>query len=361
MMTTMSSADTTPSAETTTALQREIREQPEVLRELLRSGWSAVSEAARRIQAFDPAWINIAARGTSDNAARYAQYLFGVHNQLGVALAAASLCTLYDAAPRMQEALTIGVSQSGQSPDVVSVIQAARKQGGLTLAITNDPDSPLAHAADICLELHAGTERSVAASKTYTTELAVFAMLSAAMTGREEHREALFSVPNAVAATIASASATIGRAVDFADARRLIVVGRGFNYSTAFEIALKLKETSYVLAEPYSSADLLHGPAALIEPDLPVMLVAPSGRSHDSVVELLDLAKKRGARTLAISDVPHFLERADLPLAMPREIPEWLSPICAVIPGQLFAETLSLAKGIDPDRPRGLSKVTLTH
>ncbi|MFP6684478.1 MAG: SIS domain-containing protein [Polyangiaceae bacterium] len=361
MMTTPSTSLRTASSAEATALHREIHEQPKVLAKLLSEGWPTVCEVAQRIAAFGPVWVNIVARGTSDNAARYAQYLFGVNNQLGVALAAPSLCTLYNTAPRLKEALTIGVSQSGQSPDVVSVLEAARKQGGLTLAISNDPDSPLARAAHLCIELNAGCEQSVAATKTYTTELLAFAMLSAAMTGHAGQREALLTVPNAVESTIAACRSTMGNATQYGHVRRLVVVGRGFNFATAHEIALKLKETSYVLAEPYSSADLLHGPVALIERDFPVMLVAPSGRGHDSVVELLDVAEQRGARTIAISDVPAVLERADLGLAMPKGIPEWLSPICAVVPGQLFAETLSTSKGINPDKPRGLSKVTLTR
>jgi len=342
-------------------LLQEIDEQPDALTRLLVERGDAVRAAAARIRAFDPTWVVIAARGTSDNAARYAQYLFGAHNRLGVALAVPSLFTIYDTPPRLGRALTIGISQSGQSPDVVSVVEEARRQGGATLAITNDPASPLARAADEVLLLATGDEQAVAATKTYTNQLLLLAMLSAALEEDAEHLAALERVPEAVALALGACGGLVETALDFAQAGRFVVLGRGFNYCTAFEIALKMKETSYVLAEPYSIADLLHGPIAMIDYGFPVILVAPSGRASDDVGSILDLLRARRARTIALSDRPDVLARVSAGIRLPPGVPEWLSPIVAIVPGQMWARALAVAKGIDPDHPRGLAKVTRTH
>jgi glucosamine--fructose-6-phosphate aminotransferase (isomerizing) len=345
-------------------LLREIDEQPGALSRLLLMRRDAVAAAAERIRAFDPEWVVIAARGTSDNAARYAQYLFGAYNRLSVALAVPSLFTLYGAPPRLGRALTIGISQSGQSPDVVAVLEEARRQGGATLAITNDAGSPLAAAADVTLMLAAGAERSIAATKTYTNQLLLLAMLSVEL-GEDAARASrwgeLERVPGAVEAALAGCGAVDEAAMHFMNAGRFLVLGRGFNYCTAFEIALKMKETSYVLAEPYSPADLLHGPVAMIEYGFPVVLVAPSGKAGVDVAPLLDLLERRGARTVAFSDRDEVLARVTAGVRLPAGVPEWLSPIVSVVPGQRWARALAMAKGIDSDRPRGLSKVTLTR
>ncbi len=320
-------------------------------------------EAAARIRTFDPAWVVIAGRGTSDNAARYAQYVLGAFNQLSVALAVPSLFTLYGAPPRMGRALTIGISQSGQSPDVVAVIEEGRRQGGLTLAITSDLDSPLARAADITLLLASGAEHAVAATKTYTNQLLLLAMLSAELGTDPARRAELESVPHAVEAALgASGVAGIGEvAMHYMNAGRFLVLGRGFNYCTAFEIALKMKETSYVLAEPFSPPDLLHGPIAMLEYGFPVVLVAPSGKATEDVHGLIDVLDSRGARVIALSDRDDVLKRATSGIRLPADVPEWLSPIVTVVPGQLWARSLAMAKGIDSDRPRGLTKVTRTR
>ena len=275
-------------------LLREIDEQPGALARLLAERRDAVREAAARIRAFDPAWVVIAARGTSDNAARYAQYVLGAFNQLSVALAVPSLFTQYGAPPRLGRALTIGISQSGQSPDVVSVIEEARRQGGLTLAITNELESPLAKAADLTLLLASGTEHAVAATKTYTNQLLMLAMLSAELGDDQQRRDELDTVPHAVEAVLGTTDATVisELALLFVNAGRFLVLGRGFNYCTAFEIALKMKETSYVLAEPYSPADLLHGPIAMLDYGFPVVVVAPSGKASADVHELIDVLEE---------------------------------------------------------------------
>jgi glucosamine--fructose-6-phosphate aminotransferase (isomerizing) len=344
-----------------TQLQREIAEQPAALARLIDRGGDTVLAAASRIRAFRPEWIMIAARGTSDNAARYAQYLFGVRNGWGVALALPSLYTMYDVAPRLRRALTIGISQSGQSPDVVAVLEEARQQEGLTLAITNDPASPLANAAELVIPIDAGVENCVPATKTYTAELLALAMLSLAIIDERTKFGEVMRIPDAVAETLDSCHLVEQAAGSYVDARTFIVLGRGFNYCTAFEIALKMKETSYVFAEAYSIADFLHGPVAMLAPEVPVVLVAPSGRAADNLPRLLDVVEERASRVIALSDRTDILERAALPLLLPRGIPEWLSPIIGIVPGQLWAHALAVARGHDPAQPRGLAKVTLTR
>jgi glucosamine--fructose-6-phosphate aminotransferase (isomerizing) len=342
-------------------VEKEIREQPEALERLLQAGRGGVEEVAARVRTFAPRFVVIAARGSSDNTARYAQYLFGAHNRLSVSLATPSLFTYYEAAPSLAGALVIGVSQSGQSPDIVAVVESGRRQGALTLAITNRPGSPLALAAENTLPLLAGEERAVAATKTYTSQLCALAMLSAALEARESRWKELDGVPDLVEAAVALNSPVDERATRYRYAEQFVVVGRGFNYATAFEVALKMKETSYVLAEPYSPADLLHGPVAIIDRGFPVLLVATSGRVKDDLENLTDLLERRRAELLAISDDPDVLGRARAGLPVPAGVPEWISPMVAVVPGQLFAVALARTRGLDPDQPRGLSKVTQTR
>ncbi len=343
-----------------TILSQEIYQQPDALARMLVSADDAVRDAAVRIRAFEPEVVVLAARGSSDNAARYAQYLLGAFHGLVVALATPSLFTLYRRPPRLKRALTIGLSQSGQSPDVVAVIEETRRQGGLALAITNDPYSPLAEVANVCIPLSTGPEHSIAATKTYTSTLLALAMLSTANDGDRHRSEALQRVPQAVGAVLTQQRALSDGARDFAAFTRFLVVGRGYNYSTAFEIALKMKETSYVLAEAYSMADLMHGPLAMVDDQLPVLLVAPSGEGSDEAPALFLRLKQQGARIIAFSDRKSLLERADLAVPLPC-VPEWLSPLVAIVPGQLWALELAIARGCDADNPRGLSKVTRTH
>jgi len=340
-------------------VEREIRQQPDVLARLLREGRDIVLAAADRIRARSPRFVFVAARGSSDNAARYAQYLFGAVNRLPVALAAPSLFTLYQRPPALRDCLTIGISQSGRSPDIVAVLAAARQQGALTLALTNDPTSPLAQTAELVVPLLAGEEQAVAATKTYTAQLFALAMLSAALAGEPARWAELAALPDAVRACLDDSPGSLTLPATFRQPY-LAVIGRGFNYATAFEIALKVKELCLVVAEPYSSADFRHGPIALVEPGFPVVVVAIRGAVFADVAALVALLHERKAALAVISDDPSVLDDAQLPLRVPRHVPEWLSPIVAVVPGQRFAVALARQRGLDPDRPRGLEKVTRT-
>lgn len=332
-----------------------------MLARLLGEGAPAIQRAARAVRERSPTWALIAARGSSDNAARYGQYLLGARNGLGVGLALPSLFTVYRSPPRLDRALVIGISQSGQSPDVVSVVSEGARQGALTLAITNDPDSPLARAAAHTIALLAGEEQAVAATKTYTAELFALAHLSTMLDAEPESERELCAVIPLVEKALELNRGLESKAQTFAQLERCVVLGRGYNFATAFELALKLKETSYVFAEPYSTADFLHGPVALIDRGFPVLLVAPSGEATRELLPLLDLLAERGARLIAISDESAVLARAEVQLRLPSGVPEWLSPLVAVTAGQLWAAALAEVRGHDPDQPRGLSKVTLTR
>jgi glucosamine--fructose-6-phosphate aminotransferase (isomerizing) len=301
-----------------THLEREIREQPAALERFLVGRASEPAAIARALHGRELRYVMIAARGSSDNAARYAQYLSGQRMGLPVALAAPSLETLYGAAAvaRHGEALVIGISQSGRSPDIVEVVAAARGAGTPTIAITNDGDSPLAHAADFLLELGVGPERSVAATKTYTASLAALAALVAELRDDEQDRGALRHVPSLLRHALDDAFATVDALDAYADAAHVVTVGRGYNYATAMEIALKVRELTATVAEGFSSADLMHGPIAAIAPGTPAVIVAAPGRALASVLETADALRRRGAHPILIAEAPH----ADLPLPYPSSV-----------------------------------------
>ena len=343
-------------------LHSEIFEQPKRLAAMLKNQKDTVLEIAEAIRSRDIQYVFLAARGTSDNAGRYANYLWGAHNQLPLALATPSLFTYYQSPPRLQNALVVGVSQSGQSPDIVSVLEEGRKQNCLTLAITNIPDSPLAKTADFILDIQAGDEKAVAATKTYTTELMAIAMLSAALENSDEKWDELTSVPEWARYVLKLDDEIAQMTQRYRYMNQCVVLGRGFNYSTAYEWALKLKELTYIIAEPYSSADFQHGPIAMVEGGFPVLAVAPKGKVHDSMVEMLTrLRMDKNAELVIISDDADTLALAQSPIQLPPQIPEWLTPLVSIIPAQLFACHLTTVKGYDTESPRSITKVTETH
>ena len=342
-------------------MQEEIRQQPRILRTLLDRETDNAQRIAAELRERSVKYVIIAARGTSDNAARYGQYLFGAYNRLPVGLATPSLYSIYNQPPRLDDSLVIGVSQSGQSPDIVAVLEEGQRQGVPTLAVTNDPDSPLAEHADHVIPVHAGEERAIAATKTYTAQLMALALISCGLDPNQERLDALWQAPLAVE-RILEREAAIAEAVErYRYLETCVVVGRGYNYATAFEIALKLKELNYLIAEPYSSADFMHGPIAVVGTGFPVLVVAVSGEMFDTLRGFTLELKSQGAELLIISDRNDILTEAVTPLPLPETVPEWLSPIVTVVPGQLFALHLTMAKGNDPDHPRGLRKVTITQ
>ncbi len=325
--------------------REEIAEQSAVARRLLDRGPKAAAAIADRVHDAAERGFVIAARGSSDNAALYAKYLFGARNRALVSLAAPSLFTHYAHPPRLTGQCVVGISQSGESPDVIAVVEEGRKQGSPTVAITNVPDSKLARAAELVLPMEAGPELSVPASKTYTASLVALALVSQALDPDAAFDAALKAVPRAI-------DHTLEREEDLADlvpallGPRAVVLGRGFNFSTAEEIALKLSETSYVLARAWSVADFEHGPIAIIEAGLPVLVVDGGG----AVAASLDSIRSRlGTKGCAIL---HLVDRSGLP--------EELTPVTLAVLGQLLAHQVAVARGFDPDRPRTIQKITRT-
>jgi glutamine---fructose-6-phosphate transaminase (isomerizing) len=343
-------------------LREEIREQPAVVARLIADGREAIEKIAAVLLARGVDEIVIAARGTSDHAAVYAQYVLGARLGMRVGLAAPSLVTLYGVEPKLGRSAVLGISQSGESPDVVAVIAAARRQGAPTIAITNSPDSPLAHAADHAIDLAAGEERAVAATKTYTAQLAAIALLAVALGPNDAAAEAsLGALPAAMSTALETEASAESIAASRSGIAGAIVLGRGFEYATAREWALKLKELARLLADPYSSADFQHGPLTLLEPGFPVFAVAPSGPPAADLVALLRrLRADFGVDLVVVSDRDDALALG-AGLRLPAGVPDWLMPMASILPAQLLAYHLARARGLDPDSPRHIRKVTLTR
>ena len=345
-------------------LRDEIREQPELLQRWLDTQLDETRRVAEAIRRRDVEFVFLAARGTSDHAGVYAQYLWGARNRLPVAFAAPSLFTRYDAdsVPRLRNALVVGISQSGQSPDVVSVLAEGRRQGAITLAITNAAQSPLNDAAEFALDVHVGVEKAVAATKSYTGELLAVAALSALLRDEPQALEELLRLPEAVAGAVALEEEAAAIARQHSDLKQCVVLGRGYNYATAREWALKLKELAYVFADPYSAADFQHGPIAMVEPGFRVMAVAPSGAVLEDLLALLRrLRDQHGAELTVLSDDDAALALGQHQVRLPAGLPEWLSPLASIVPAQLYCYHLTQAKGFDTEAPRNIRKVTLTE
>ena len=280
---------------------------------------------------------------------------------LNVGLATPSVHSLYGASPDYGDALVIGISQSGASPDVVGVIRAARAQGALTLAITNTPGSDMATAAEHHITLRAGPERAIAATKTYTATLLVLAMLTAGLSDSDASAD-LALVPGAIARALDLDDEVARIAADMPALDRCVVLGRGYHYATAREWSLKLKELSYTLADPYSTADFIHGPLALIEAGFPTFCMAPSGATMADMEAVVErLVGELDAHLLIVSDDERLRRAGTWTLPLPGTLPEWLMPIVSIVPGQLHARHVTIAKGGDPEQPRSIRKVTLTN
>ncbi len=342
------------------ALMRdEIVEQPAIVARLA-SDPAPFRAAAAEARAAGARFVLYAARGTSDNAAVYGKYLATIAAGLPAGLAVPSAATIYRARVDLRDCLVVGISQSGETPDVAEYVEQARAAGAFTVAVTNDEGSTLARVAHTVLATRAGQERAVAATKTYTSQLAALALFWAAWTGDEALADALRdSVPVAMQAALGLEEPVRQIAQRLTHADRLLVTARGYTYATALETALKVEETCYMAAMPYSAADLMHGHIAMVEPRYPVLLFATAGRTQRAMLDLAAELRRRGAETFvagAGDDVPGAA--ASLPLP---DVPEQLAPLVAVLPGQLLALHLSLARGYDPDSPRGLNKITQTY
>jgi glucosamine--fructose-6-phosphate aminotransferase (isomerizing) len=346
-------------------MAREIDEIPEAIEGLLTAIGPEARATAAAFRRADPSWVSVVARGTSDHAAVYARYLVEVELGLPAGLAAPSVTTVYRAPLRWSGGALLAVSQSGQSPDVVEVTDAARRGGAVTVAITNDGASPLAAAAEHVILCRAGAEQAVPATKTYVTQLVAVARFVSALTSDDRLTGALAALPERIRAALDRADAWLaGQSGSdsvcdmIARAERALVVSRGFNLSTVLEIALKLKETSGVFADGYSAADLLHGPLVLAGSEVPVLVVRPGGPMAESVDAAAEGARRRGASVWVIGSGAPSGPRH---LAVAANVPEQLSPIVTVAPGYRIAERVARIRGLDPDHPLGLTKVTHTR
>jgi len=375
----------------------EILEQPDIVARLAADP-APYRAAVAGAKAAGVRFVLYAARGTSDNAAVYGKYLATIHAGLPAGLAVPSSATVYDTPIDLRECLVVGISQSGETPDVAEYVAHARRAGAHTIAVTNDDDSLLARQADTVLATHAGRERAVAATKTYTSQLAVLALFWAAWCDDDRLLGALRGdLPEAMRAALSldAEIAEVAQWLRFSE--RLLVSARGYNFATALEAALKLKETSYIAAMPYSAADLMHGPIAIVEPGYPALLFSISGRTLPAMRQLEHDLLARGAELVVVEDRGETADGGDdvgvgisgvdgasslderrqrgggsagaaqrvngarrRGLLVPRITPEPVSPLVAIVPGQLLALHLAEARGFDPDKPRGLNKVTRT-
>jgi glucosamine--fructose-6-phosphate aminotransferase (isomerizing) len=345
-----------------TGMVADIAEQPAGYARLLDTPHvDAITAIARQVVAWRPKHVVFTARGTSDHAALYAAYLTEIRLGLPAGLASPSATTLYGARPDLSGALVVGVSQSGGSADLVEVVTRARESGAHTLAVTNNPDSDLAAAAELHVDVAAGHERAVAATKTYTAELLALLLLVEAVRGggsvAGDELAALRDLPAQAERVLADRTAgEFAARYRFAD--RVVTTGRGYAYPTARETALKLMETSYLAALAFSGADLLHGPLAMADPDVPVLAVVGSGPGGQAMREVIAKLGERRADVVTVgpADVPGAGAR--IPSA---DVDERYAPLLDILPMQQLALALALARGEDPDAPRGLKKVTVTR
>ncbi len=346
----------------------EIRQQPSALERTLAAELKAVERFRGKVEGHRPRLIVLAARGTSDNAAQFGRYLLEITTGIPVSLAAPSVFTLYGGGVDLRDVLVVAISQSGESTDTNLVLEQGRQQGALTVGITNEARSTLAGLAEFPFLVRAGREKSVAATKTYTGQLLMFYLLAYAL-GARIRLDDLRRIPEWTAAGLELEPRIAAISQRYRFMEHAVVVGRGINYANAFEFSLKLKETCYVVAEGFSSADFMHGPIAMVERSFPIFAFAPAGVTWPSTQEILERLRQLKAETLTITDRGNR-EAAGLPgpcICLPVNLkkrgvePEELfTPIPYIVPAQLFAASLAAEKGLDPDRPRTLSKVTRT-
>jgi glucosamine--fructose-6-phosphate aminotransferase (isomerizing) len=339
----------------------EIRQQPVTLERTLSAEMRRAERFKQVVEKRRPRLIVLVARGTSDNAALFGRYLLEITTGIPVSLAAPSIQTLYHARVDYSGALVVAVSQSGESTDTNVILEHARRRGALTLGITNESRSSLARLAEHVFLVRAGKERSVAATKTYTGQLLLFYLLAYAL-GARLRPDDLRRLPDAVSGALDLESEIDALSERYRFMRHAVVVGRGLNYANAFEFALKLMETCYVVAERFSSADFLHGPIALVEPSFPVFAFAPPGVTWGSIGETLDKLRGLKAEIVAITDAGNrpVDARSTKTIRLKTRLKEVLTPIPYIVPAQIFAACLAAQKGLAPDNPRTLKKVTLT-
>lgn len=351
-------APTDPASRPGRIMTSEMAEQPDVLQRILDEGTKKIQEVAAEIARREPRFVLLTARGTSDNAALYAKYLVEVLLQKPAGLTSMSTTTAYGAQPDLRDCLVITVSQSGGSPDLVTSAKAARAGGAITLAVTNNADSALAEACEYHLDVLAGPEKALPATKTYTAEMLTLYLLVEGLRGAGG--EAARVLPEQAGALLERQGEVRELAKRYRFAERLVLTSRGYGYPTAREAALKVMETSYVAAHPFSGADLLHGPLAMIDHVSPVVAIVSDGKGGEALQDVLDRLRDRGA-DLAVFGQPDQVATANTGFALPSGVAEEVQPILEIVPLQLLAYEVATARGFDPDAPRSLAKVTETR
>lgn len=345
-----------------TKMWEEIHEQPRVLEGCLGLNAAVIDATVSQAKSEGVNFAVIAARGTSDHAAVYGKYVLELLTGLPVSLAAPSVMTRYGADLRFEHSLVIGVSQSGEASDVIEVIKTAQRHGAVTAAVTNRPDSPLAQAAGHHLYCGAGEEKSVAATKTFTAELFLLGCLAAKLSGSDAAMKEYAGVPELIRRTFAQSEEDIGDVVRrYRFMKECFVLARGVNYAVALEAALKIQETSYVRARAYATSDFHHGPMAMVERDMPLIVYAPQGPAAEDVKEMTLKLRDAGGDVLMLSDDAGLRGLGACSVSLPKAGSDLTSPFCCAAAAQMFACKLALLKGLDPDNPRMLHKVTVTR
>ena len=343
-----------------TLMAAEIAEQPRVWDRLItasRAGDADVARAASLIRAYAPRFVLFVARGTSDHAALYGKYLAEIVHQLPCGLVSPSTMTAYGSRPDLHGVLMVGVSQSGGSPDLVQSMEVARDRGALTVALTNLPDSDLARAAEAHVDVSAGPELAVAATKSYTAQLlALYLLLDRVRGGDARETSGLAELGDGL---LAEDDRIREHAQRYRFASRMVATARGYSYPTAREAALKLMETCYLSAQAFSGADLLHGPLALIDAQVPVLTIVGDGVGGRAMGPVLPRLAERRADVFCVGTAA-AVAQAQAGVVLPAGVGEELSPILEILPLQQLALHLAVARGGNPDAPRGLAKVTET-
>lgn len=344
-----------------TKMWKEILQQPDILKKTIETNGKVIEALISKLNSSEITSVIIAARGTSDHAAVYAKYAIETLVEIPVSLAAPSVFTMYNSKVNMKNCLVIGISQSGKAADAIEVVKTAREQGAVTMSVTNFVDSPLAAASEFHLFCDTGVEQSVAATKTFTSTAFLLINFIAKWAKNEEVLAELSNVPAAISTVFNQAENVKEVVKRYRFMKECFVLARGINYSIALESALKIQETTYVRAKAFATSDFHHGPFAMIERDMPVIVYAPKGPSSKDVLEMINKLKDSQADILIISNDKDLLGMGDCSIEIPQKLSDFVSPLINVVVAQMFACNLSLIKGLNPDSPRGLNKVTITR
>lgn len=341
-------------------MRQEIMEQPVVMKKCMENNAGVIAQIVAEIEKRNICGTFVAARGTSDHAGTYGKYLIETTLGIPVGMAAPSVVTVYGKDLKLANYLVIGLSQSGKAADAIEVLKSANKAGALTVAITNDEESPMAKEAKFHLFCSAGLEKSVAATKTFTTELYLLALLVAEWAKDSGLKKKLLEVPENIEKILAASDEFKTKAQRYRYMNDCFVLSRGMNYPIAMEAALKIQETCYVKAKAYAVSDFYHGPLAMIDKDMPVFVYAPEGPMLKDMTDIVTRLKELDAELVIISNNESMLEMGCCTFRIPDTNDDAISPFYNTIVAQMFACELSLAKGLNPDQPRSLKKVTIT-